>query len=229
MYENEFIESQRHPREDTTDRPWVATITNTPASNADSVYVRVLGLDDGQNKHLIKWVGNPQAGDTVLVQFDDLGELWMVATANAEAAGTAQLLSGSRAPLAADGHDGDFWIDDTSWIVYGPKSGGAWPIGHGMTGPQGPIGPIGNTGPPGPQGEPGMAWTGLWSATTAYVVGDAVEYNGSAYVRKVAGTTPGNPATDTTNWDLLAAKGDTGPQGAPGTPADIGLILALGG
>jgi hypothetical protein len=59
----------------------------------------------------------------------------------------------------------------------------------------------------GPQGPPGLNWTGAWAAATAYAVDDAVTYAGSSYRRKVAGTSAGAPDTDTTNWELLAAKG----------------------
>ncbi|GJD58159.1 hypothetical protein [Methylobacterium dankookense] len=42
------------------------------------------------------------------------------------------VLSGDRAPVPADGVDGDFWIQDRSAaglrrLMYGPKVGGAWP------------------------------------------------------------------------------------------------------
>ena len=45
-------------------------------------------------------------------------------------------LSGARAPQAADGIDGDYWIDTTNYptsvVLYGPKASGAWP-GAGVT------------------------------------------------------------------------------------------------
>jgi hypothetical protein len=49
---------------------------------------------------------------------------------------------------------------------------------------------------------------------TAYAVNDAVTYLGSSYRRKVAGTTSTPPNADTTNWELIAAKGDPGPGSA---------------
>ena len=38
-------------------------------------------------------------------------------------------ITGQRAPTAADGQDGDYWIDasTTPRLIYGPKAGGAWP------------------------------------------------------------------------------------------------------
>lgn len=50
---------------------------------------------------------------------------------------------------------------------------------------------------------------GAYAAGTDYAVGDSVDYNGSSYVMYVdaaAGTLP----TDTTKWQVLANKGDTG-------------------
>jgi len=48
-------------------------------------------------------------------------------------------------------------------------------------GPQGPQGPLGSQGVPGTNGAngAGMNWTGPWSATTSYNVGDAVSYYGA--------------------------------------------------
>jgi hypothetical protein len=73
----------------------------------------------------------------------------------------------------------------------------------------------------------GLVNKGAYDVATNYAVGDAVSYNGSSYVMYVdgpAGTTP----TNTTYWQLLASKGDTGatgptgPQGATG-PAGQGV------
>lgn len=55
----------------------------------------------------------------------------------------------------------------------------------------------------------GLVPKGAYAAGTDYVVGDSVDYNGSSYVMHVdavAGTLP----TDTTKWQVLANKGDTG-------------------
>jgi hypothetical protein len=104
----------------------------------------------------------------------------------------------------------------------------------GPAGPQGPAGPPGQTGPPGatggagaqgpagdtgatgPQGPPGLLWGGAWSADAAYAVNDVVSYQGSSYVRIVAGTTASPPSTDTTNWQTVAAAGAAGSAGAQG-------------
>jgi hypothetical protein len=78
----------------------------------------------------------------------------------------------------------------------------------GDTGPQGPAGATGATGAQGPQGPAGLNWLGAYSGATAYVVDDAVSYNGSSYVCKLNST--GNLPTNSTYWDLLAEKGAPG-------------------
>jgi hypothetical protein len=50
-----------------------------------------------------------------------------------------------------------------------------------------------------------MNWLGAYSSGTSYVIDDAVSYNGSSYICKLAST--GNVPTNTTYWDLLAAQG----------------------
>ncbi len=53
-----------------------------------------------------------------------------------------------------------------------------------------------------------MNWLGAYAGGTSYVVDDAVSYNGSSYICKLAST--GNLPTNTTYWDVLAEKGAAG-------------------
>ena len=75
---------------------------------------------------------------------------------------------------------------------------------------------LASKGTDGTNGTNGLTWKGTWSSSTSYAVNDAVTSNGSSYRRKVAGTTAGDPASDSTNWELIAAKGDAGAAGAAG-------------
>lgn len=90
------------------------------------------------------------------------------------------LLYGSGAPASGTGVDGNFYLDDATQTLYGPKASGAWPAGvplvgasgspgspgsPGPTGPTGAIGPTGPTGPTGPAGATGP--TGATGATGA--------------------------------------------------------------
>ena len=65
-------------------------------------------------------------------------------------------------------------------------------------------------GNPGANGADGLDinWRGVYDAGTDYVVNDAVFYNGSSYICKLAST--GNLPTDTTYWDLMAQQGAAG-------------------
>ena len=73
----------------------------------------------------------------------------------------------------------------------------------------------------------GLVPRGIYDDLVDYAVGDSVDYGGSSYVMSVdapAGTLP----TDTAYWQLLAEKGDTGPQGIPGDPGPPGADGAPG-
>jgi Collagen triple helix repeat (20 copies) len=95
----------------------------------------------------------------------------------------------------------------------GPKGNDGANGKDGATGPAGPAGPKGNDGK---DGAAGLVWRGPWDSATTYASNDAVERGGSAYV--ATDSSQGDPPPST-NWDLLAAQGETGPQGPKG---DIG-------
>ena len=56
----------------------------------------------------------------------------------------------------------------------------------------------------------GLFWRGAWSAATAYSVRDVVSLNGSTYRCKAAHTN--QAVTNTSFWELVAAKGESGDQ-----------------
>lgn len=66
-------------------------------------------------------------------------------------------------------------------------------------------------------------WKGAWSSATAYVIDDAVESGGSAYICILGHTNQVPP--NATYWQLLASKGDKGDTGATG-PAGTGGVNA---
>lgn len=68
--------------------------------------------------------------------------------------GTA-ILYGEIPPAADVGHDGDFYYDTSTDIMYGPKAGGVWPPGASLVGDPGPQGPKGDKGDKGDQGDQG--------------------------------------------------------------------------
>ena len=84
---------------------------------------------------------------------------------------------------------------------------------QGETGLTGDTGLTGEQGIQGIQGETGDAgldvnWLGAYVAETAYVINDAVSYDGSSYICKLDST--GNLPTNTTYFDLMALKGTDG-------------------
>jgi hypothetical protein len=100
----------------------------------------------------------------------------------------------------------------------GPKGdpGDPGPQGpQGVPGPQGPPGPNGDTGDP---GVPGLTAKGAWDASFAgYRQNDVVAHAGSTWrCIPAACTTGSEPLATNAEWELLAAKGDTGPQGEQG-------------
>jgi hypothetical protein len=68
------------------------------------------------------------------------------------------VLSGPDDPMTDEGNDGDFYINTTTNILFGPKTTIGWGAGISM------IGPTGATGATGPQGVPGTPGPGSMSS-----------------------------------------------------------------
>jgi len=110
----------------------------------------------------------------------------------------------------------------------------------GLTGPQGAQGPqgsIGATGLTGPQGNPGTNGTNgvgfnfrsAWVSGATYAVNDVVTENGNSYLATaVLNNDATDPATDTTNWSLMAQAGAPGAAGATGPQGPQGLTGLTG-
>ena len=118
--------------------------------------------------------------------------------------------SGSGAPGAGVGQNGDFYINLTAGAFYGPKSAGAWGSATSIIGPQGTQGSPGN---------PGAAGLSVLSGSGAPGAGLGVE--GEWYIRtgswtiqqKVGGV-----------WGAAASLvGPPGEQGIQGTPGNQGI------
>lgn len=66
------------------------------------------------------------------------------------------VLNGTTDPSnLSTGTDGDFYVNTSTRMFFGPKTGGVWPVGISLAGADGDIGPIGATGSTGPQGAKG--------------------------------------------------------------------------
>lgn len=164
------------------------------------------------------------------------------------------VLNGAGAPTGAIGNDGDFYIDNTTALIYGPKAGGVWPLPislSGPPGPQGPVGPQGPTGPTGPEGiqgpkgdkgDPGAVTTILGHYDTyaeflagaggsSGTAGDAYIVAGELYVWSENSMTWENvgviqgPKGDQGDPGPQGPTGPEGPQGIPGPVYDTGVIV----
>ena len=118
--------------------------------------------------------------------------------------------------------DSTFTSGNTTWRW----SGSAWKVVRNLapTGATGQTGPTGLTGSTGPTGITGINWRAAFDFVE-YNVRDVVQYNGSTYFCNtfiasgdVASHIPGSSA----RWDLLSAKGNTGPTGLTGVTGNTG-------
>lgn len=48
--------------------------------------------------------------------------------------GGSTIISGTTAPVAGTGANGDYYLDKTTKTLYGPKAAGAWPAGTALGG-----------------------------------------------------------------------------------------------
>lgn len=120
----------------------------------------------------------------------------------------ASVLSGSGAPSAGTGSDGDFYIDLVTDELYGPKAGGVWPTP--------PVSLVGPAGAPGAPGTPGTDGKSVLNGTG--VPSNALGNDGDFYI-------------DTATTDLYGPKAAgvwptppvslIGPAGPPGPGQDV--------
>ncbi|MGA1278719.1 MAG: hypothetical protein ACO3YA_00255 [Candidatus Nanopelagicaceae bacterium] len=147
--------------------------------------------------------------------------------AGREGSGINTILSGRGAPKATVGVDGDFYIDVTTFTIFGPKKSGKWPTGVNLKGPQGADGKVGekgstgnagaatkgDKGDKGDKGEKGER--GERGATGAS--GEAGPQGPSGSIGASGATGPAGPAGP------AGAQGAPGPAGAEGPAGSTGL------
>lgn len=115
-------------------------------------------------------------------------------------------------------------------ITENPSGSGNLTISTASTnyGPFALKGPAGPAGADGADGAPGPAFNAIggWNSGASYTQYDAVTYEGSSYWAKTthSGVTT-DPGTDTTNWQLIAAKGESG---VTDPTADQGDVIVRG-
>lgn len=105
------------------------------------------------------------------------------------------VLSGTGAPSAGLGNNGDYYIDTAAKTVYGPKASGAWGSATNIVGPQGAIGSTGATGSAGvnafgtPNGRTLSAATAYQATDTTKPALVSISLTSSAAISLSGGTT----------------------------------------
>lgn len=139
---------------------------------------------------------------------------------------------GTVAPDNSIGNDGDFYINTSTNMIYGPKSG-TWPAGVSM------VGPAGSTGATGAAGAPGSVWhngagapSNLLGNNGDYYLDDTTDdvyyKSGGSYsiITNIKGSAGATGATGAPGAD--GAPGATGPAGTNGTNGTNGSTWLSG-
>ena len=145
------------------------------------------------------------------------------------------VLNGNSNPTS-QGVDGDFYINTSTSMLFGPKANGSWPTGISLVGPQGPAGQTGQTGPAGPAGIQGPIGPqgAAGSNGVAGVDGKTIMngtsnptnqgVNGDFYINTSTNTFFGPKASG--SWpagvSLVGPQGPAGVQGATGLAGQTG-------
>ncbi len=134
--------------------------------------------------------------------------------------------NGTATPPPSDiGVNGDFYINTSTNMIFGPMANGLWPSsGVLLTGPQGPAGPTGQTGATGTQGPTGPAGpqgpignTGATGPTGQMGATGAIGATGPQ-----GQTGPAGPQGPIGNAGATGPAGPTGPTGATGAAGTNG-------
>jgi hypothetical protein len=133
-------------------------------------------------------MGMANAGNTTTA--GPMGPQGATGPAGPQGSTGAQLLSGTGRPGSLLGANGDYYLETTTSMLYGPKADSAWPACSnlkGSNGPEGSMGPQGDTGAAGATGQDGA--TGPTGATGPAGTG----VFGSFYQTTTQFTYPGSP------------------------------------
>ncbi|SOY50127.1 collagen-like protein [Cupriavidus taiwanensis] len=135
------------------------------------------------------------------------------------------ILSGTNAPTADMGTDGDFYLNVSSSTLHGPKAGGEWPAGVSLVGPQGVAGAPGATllhGAADPTAADGGVGSFYLNTTTNTLFGPKTAEGWPAGISVVGLTGPVGPAGPAGETGGQGEKGEKGEKGDPGDPGDPG-------
>lgn len=137
------------------------------------------------------------------------------ATGAAGANGNTLLSGTATPPSGGTGVNGDFYLNTSTSVIYGPKAAGVWPAGVSIIGATGAAGATGATGAAGATGATGTAGQGVPAGGTANQILSKIngtDYNTQWITSPYADKTPtvgtSLATTGTNNLDL-AALNDT--------------------
>lgn len=133
-----------------------------------------------------------------------------------------QILNGTVNPTT-EGVNGDFYINTTSYDIFGPKAAGVWPAGVSLIGT---TGATGLTGPTGPTGATGVGATGATGNTGPTGATGDVGPTGPTGATGVGATGLTGPTGPTGATGLT---GPTGPTGATGLTGPTGATGSFSG
>ncbi len=134
---------------------------------------------------------------------------------------TVSYQGSSYVSLLANNHSNTPSLSPSFWSLLAAQgaigaTGAAGPSGNtGLTGMAGVTGATGLQGPP-------VSFTGAWSTSQTYAIGDMVGYLSSSYIATAANTGR-QPDISPAYWSLLAGAGPTGATGAIGPTGAQGL------
>lgn len=133
---------------------------------------------------------------------------------------TNTILSGRGAPRTSLGVEGDFYIDVTTFTIYGPKKASKWPTGVSLKGPQGEDGKSGERGAAGSSGNGAKGEKG--DRGEKGEKGDKGETGERGATGAVGATGPAGSQGST------GAQGPAGPAGVAGSPGATGATGSQG-
>ena len=163
------------------------------------------------------WVYDPASTAANVDGWVDMGTISGPAgAAGAQGPAGNLILSGSINPPSGTGNVGDYWLNTSTNILYGPKQLSGWPVtGVNLVGPTGAAGAPGATGPAGATGATGAA--GAAGAAGVNGTDGSKIYSGSTTPSAGIGIV-GDYYLNTTTYTLI------GPKTSGGWPGS-GLLL----
>jgi Collagen triple helix repeat (20 copies) len=165
----------------------------------------------------------PSTGTSLVGPAGAAGSAGAQGPAGPAGASGSTVLNGAGAPGTGVGNDGDFYIDTSAGVLYGPKAGGSWPDpGVSLVGPAGATGPAGPAGPAGPQGPAGASTAGPAGLDTTVVTNSvSVAFGGASPVTVTCPASHPYILGGGAGWDFYFTNGGpyifyNGPELGPG-------------